>query len=116
MQRRLIWPIAFGLISVVYGLMGLAGSVSLLIESSYVDFYGILALLQIAIGVGLIMFKNWARKLAVLFYACFLIIMLPISLFLESTRVIFSVKAIQWILAFAMVYFFSRPHIKKQFK
>ena len=115
-MKKLFWPIAFGLISVVYGLMSFVGSLSFFMESGHIDFYGILALLQIVIGVGLISFKNWARKLAVLFYALFLIIMLPISLFLERTAVIFSVKVIQWILAFAIVYVFSRPHIKKQFK
>ena len=50
-MKRSIWPIAFGLISVVYGLMGLAGSISLLIEGSYVDLYAILALVA-AILIG----------------------------------------------------------------
>ena len=112
--RRAIGATAFGLMNITFGLFGMIGTIlSWFSHRPYIDYA---AALQLVIGIGLIRLREWARKTAVIFYLLFIAIMLPLALLFEERSVIISHKIPQWLLAVSMVYFFSRPRIKAQFK
>lgn len=112
--RRAIGATAFGLMNIAFGVFGITGSIlSVFAGHFYLDYA---AIIQLVIGIGLIRLREWARKTAIIFYLLFIAAMVPLALLFEDRAVIISDKIPQWCLAIAMVYFFSRPRIKQQFK
>ena len=81
--------------------------------------------LALITGIGLIKFKEWARKLTIFlsfFGVVFSFFIYFWSIFKKYIRptefsYLFNTRNIvQWIMAAAVIYFFTRPKIKEQFR
>jgi len=128
-RKRSIGVTIFGFLIVIGGIIGFFwnfifylylyrfGDIRIVLLRTFVIFCNTMIILSIIYGIGILRLKEWARKMAIIVSAAILIIY-PLLIFIFNVSFVrLNILAIVITLGFPLgiIYFFTRPNIKKQF-